>query len=63
MIGSHPQNRTWPGHLAEHAWGRLRPTQMEGRIMFRIYEWNFSATAEAVVGALLAITLVLAMFV
>jgi hypothetical protein len=36
---------------------------MEGRIMFRIYEWNFSATAEAVVGALLAITLVATMFV
>lgn len=26
--------------------------------MFRIYEWTFSATAEAVIGALLVITLV-----
>jgi hypothetical protein len=26
--------------------------------MFRIYEWNFSATAEAVIGALLATALV-----
>lgn len=31
--------------------------------MFRIYEWNFSATAEPVVGALLAVTLVAMMFV
>lgn len=31
--------------------------------MFRIYEWNFSATAEAVVGALLVVTLVAAVFV
>jgi len=31
--------------------------------MFRIYEWNFSATAEAVVGALLVVTLVVAVFV
>ena len=25
--------------------------------MFRIYEWNFSSTAELAVGALLAITI------
>lgn len=31
--------------------------------MFRIYEWNFSATAEAVVGALLVVTLIATMFV
>ena len=31
--------------------------------MFRIYEWNFSATAEAVVGALLVITLIATAFV
>jgi hypothetical protein len=31
--------------------------------MFRIYEWNFSATAEAVVGALLAFTLMVMVFV
>jgi hypothetical protein len=31
--------------------------------MFRIYEWNFSATAEAVVGVLLVITLVATAFV
>lgn len=31
--------------------------------MFRIYEWNFSATAEAVVGALLVVTLVVTIFV
>lgn len=31
--------------------------------MFRIYEWNFSATAEAVVGVLLVVTLVVAVFV
>lgn len=29
-----------------------------GHIMFRLYEWNFSATAEAVVGVLLALTIV-----
>lgn len=27
--------------------------------MFRIYEWSFSATAELVVGALLALTLLM----
>jgi hypothetical protein len=31
--------------------------------MFRIYEWNFSATAEAVVGVLLALTLIATVFV
>jgi hypothetical protein len=31
--------------------------------MFRIYELNFSATAEAVVGALLIVTLVVTAFV
>ena len=31
--------------------------------MFRIYEWNFSATAEAVVGLLLVLTLVATAFV
>jgi hypothetical protein len=31
--------------------------------MFRIYEWTFSATAEAVIGALLVITLVVTAFV
>jgi hypothetical protein len=31
--------------------------------MFRIYEWTFSATAEAVVGALLIVTLVVTVFV
>jgi hypothetical protein len=31
--------------------------------MFRIYDWNFSSTAEPVIGALLAITLVVMLFV
>jgi hypothetical protein len=31
--------------------------------MFRIYEWNFSATAEAVIGLLLATALVVTAFV
>lgn len=31
--------------------------------MFRIYELNFSSTAEAVIGLLLAITLVAMVFV
>jgi hypothetical protein len=31
--------------------------------MFRIYDWTFSATAEAVVGALLAVTLIATAFV
>ena len=31
--------------------------------MFRIYEWNFSATAEVVVGALLVVTLIVTAFV
>jgi hypothetical protein len=31
--------------------------------MFRIYEWNFSATADAVVGALLVFTLFAMVFV
>ncbi len=31
--------------------------------MFRIYEWNFSATAEMVVGALLAIVIATMAFV
>jgi hypothetical protein len=31
--------------------------------MFRIYEWNFSATAEAVVGLLLAVTLIVTAFI
>lgn len=31
--------------------------------MFRIYEWNFSATAEMVVGALLAIAIATVAFV
>ena len=31
--------------------------------MFRIYEWNFSATAEAVVGFLLVVTLIVIAFV
>jgi hypothetical protein len=31
--------------------------------MFRIYEWNFSATAEMVVGALLAIVIATMVFV
>jgi hypothetical protein len=29
--------------------------------MFRIYDWNFSSTAEPVVGALLAITILVVM--
>lgn len=31
--------------------------------MFRIYEWNFSATAEMVVGGLLAIVIATMAFV
>lgn len=31
--------------------------------MFRIYEWNFSSTAEAAVGALLALTILAVAFV
>lgn len=31
--------------------------------MFRIYEWNFSATAEMVVGALLAIVIATMVFI
>jgi hypothetical protein len=31
--------------------------------MFRIYEWNFSATAEMVVGVLLVVTLIVTAFV
>jgi hypothetical protein len=31
--------------------------------MFRIYEWNFSATADLVVGALLVVTLLVVSFV
>ena len=31
--------------------------------MFRIYEWSFSSTAEAAVGALLAITILVVAFV
>lgn len=31
--------------------------------MFRIYEWNFSATAEFVVGALLAVVIATMAFV
>lgn len=31
--------------------------------MFRIYEWNFSSTAELAVGALLAFTIVAVAFV
>ena len=31
--------------------------------MFRIYEWNFSATADLVVGALLVVTLLIVSFV
>ena len=31
--------------------------------MFRIYEWNFSATAEMVVGALLALVIATVAFV
>lgn len=31
--------------------------------MFRIYEWNFSATAEMVVGALLAVVIATMVFV
>jgi hypothetical protein len=27
--------------------------------MFRIYEWNFSSTAELAVGALLAVTILI----
>lgn len=27
--------------------------------MFRIYEWNFSSTAELAVGALLAVTMLI----
>jgi hypothetical protein len=30
--------------------------------MFRIYEWNFSATADLVVGALLVVTLLVVSF-
>jgi hypothetical protein len=31
--------------------------------MFRIYEWNFSSTAEAAVGALLVATILIVAFV
>ncbi len=31
--------------------------------MFRIYEWNFSSTAELVVGVLLVVTIVTVAFV
>lgn len=31
--------------------------------MFRIYEWSFSSTAEAAVGALLAITILSMVFI
>jgi len=31
--------------------------------MFRIYEWNFSSTAELAVGALLALTILAVVFV
>lgn len=31
--------------------------------MFRIYEWNFSSTAEAAVGALLILTILSVLFV
>jgi hypothetical protein len=30
--------------------------------MFRIYEWNFSATADLVVGVLLVVTLLVVSF-
>jgi hypothetical protein len=63
MNGGRPRDRAPLSLKAEQTRAGLRPTLMEGRTMFRIYEWNFSATAEAVVGALLAITLVATMFV
>jgi hypothetical protein len=31
--------------------------------MFRIYEWNFSSTADLAVGALLAVTILIVAFV
>jgi hypothetical protein len=31
--------------------------------MFRIYEWNFSSTAELAVGALLAVTILIVAFI
>jgi hypothetical protein len=31
--------------------------------MFRIYEWNFSSTAELAVGALLAVTILVVAFI
>ena len=31
--------------------------------MFRIYEWNFSSTAELAVGALLAVTILSVAFI
>jgi hypothetical protein len=31
--------------------------------MFRIYEWNFSSTAELAVAALLALTMIAVVFV
>lgn len=31
--------------------------------MFKIYEWNFSSTAELAVGALLVLTMVIVAFV
>lgn len=31
--------------------------------MFRIYEWNFSSTAELATGALLAVTILVVAFV
>lgn len=38
-----------------------RQTTMEEE-MFKIYEWNFSSTAELAVGALLVLTMVLVAF-
>ena len=63
MNGGRPRDRAPLARKVEQTRAGHRPTLMEGRTMFRIYEWNFSATAEAVVGALLAITLVATMFV
>ena len=35
----------------------------EGASMFRIYEWNFSSTADLAVGALLVITILSVVFI
>jgi hypothetical protein len=63
MNGARHQRGAGGAPVKEQTMSRLRPTVKGRDVMFRIYEWNFSATAEAVIGFLLAITLVATMFV